>query len=212
VPGLRGIGWVLARMTFPKPPEDSEFLRRISRVVREDDPETPDLARLEDEQRLLFLPIGGSDHRLWSHRLAPLGLGEFHLYGRSVPPRTEAHQAAVDAVNDRQGCIAALTGFRHLENYLHPQAIYQARQIEVEFGGEDDLPELFARREVDAGNNGRWLDLPTRKRRQMKHRVRRWLNTEAVDQMTAAMLDEQDQQGDVRCWLEAIGWLVQESC
>lgn len=190
---------------------DIEFLRRISRVSREDNSEMPDLVQLEDDGRLIFLPIGGSDHRLWSHRLAPLGIAEFHLYDRDVSPLTQEHRAAVDAVNGRQGCIAALTGFRQLENYLHPQAIYAARQIEVEFGGEDDLPELVARRNVDTEGNGcRWLDIPPRKRRQMKHRAKRWLNTEAADQMTAALLDEQDPSGDVRSWIEAIGWLINE--
>jgi len=190
---------------------DIEFLRRISRTIHEDDTAAPDLAYLEDDGRLIFLPIGGSDHRLWTDRLVPLRTGEFHLYDRDVPPHTEEHQVAVDAVNRRKGCIAALTGFRHLENYLHPQAIYAARQIEVEFTGEDDLPELIARRNVDMASDGcRWLDIPPRKRRQMKHRVKRWLNTEAVDHMTPALLDQQDPQGDVRSWLEAIDWLVHE--
>lgn len=190
---------------------DIEFLRRISRMVHADDPALPDLADMEAEGRLIFLPIGGSDLAVWSQRLAPLGLHEFHLLDRDVPPLTHEHQAAVDTVNRRHGCIAALTSKRHTENYVHADAIFRVRGLRVKFGPDDDLPELVARRTYALlGGQHAWHEIPSRKRRQMKHRAKRWLNTEAVDAMTADLLAQQDPDGDVRSWLEAIAWLAQQ--
>ncbi|MCE9555417.1 MAG: ATP-dependent endonuclease [Planctomycetes bacterium] len=183
-------------------------MRRISRIAHADDDDLPDLGQLEAAGRLVFLPVGGSALTIWSHRLAPLNIGEFHLCDRDQSPLTEEHQAAEAEVNRRPGCIAALTGKRHLENYLHPGAIFAARGLRVQFGPDDDLAELVARRSYDlVGGSHLWEDIPSRKRRQMKHRAKRWLNTDAVDAMTPDLLAQQDPDGDVRSWLEAIGWL-----
>ena len=54
----------------------------------------------------------------------------------------------------------------------------------------------------------KWQNIPSRKRRQMKHRAKRWLNTDAVEAMTPQLLTEQDPEGDVLSWLEAIQWLM----
>lgn len=190
---------------------DVEFLRRISRIVHAGDPCLPDLSEMEAEGRLIFLPVGGSDLAVWSQRLAPLDVPEFHLADRDVSPLTEEHQAAVEAVNRRPNCIAALTGKRHTENYVHPDAIFTARRLRVAYGPDDDLPELVAKQTYELlDGRHRWRDIPSRKRRQMKHRAKRWLNTEAVDAMTADLLAQQDPDGDVRSWLEAIGWLAEQ--
>ena len=190
---------------------DIEFLRRISRIVHTAEPALPDLSAKEAEGELIFLPVGGSDMTVWSRRLAPLSIPEFHLADRDIPPLTQEHQAAVEAVNRRPGCVAALTGKRHTENYVHADAIFKARGLQVQFGPDDDLPELVARRTYDLdGGTHRWEAIPSRKRRQMKHRAKRWLNTDAVDAMTPELLTEQDPNGDVGSWLEAIAWLADQ--
>ena len=190
---------------------DIEFLRRISRIVHADDESLPDLAWREAEGELVFLPVGGSELEKWTHRLAPLQIPEFHLYDRDTSPLTEEHQLAVDAINRRAGCIAALTGKRHLENYIHPQALHRVRGLQIEYGLDDDLPELVAQRTYDLlGGIYPWQEIPSRKRRQLKHRAKRFLNAEVVDAMTPDLLAEQDPAGDVQSWLEAIAWLMQQ--
>ncbi|MCE9552387.1 MAG: ATP-dependent endonuclease [Planctomycetes bacterium] len=190
---------------------DIEFLRRISRILHANDDSLPDLEELETQGELVFLPVGGSELEKWIHRLGPLKIPEFHLYDRDTSPLTEEHQGAVDAINRRPGCIAALTGQRHLENYIHPEALRRVRGLHVSYGPEDDVAELVARRTYDLlGGTHPWQTIPSRKRRQMKHRAKRWLNTEVVDAITPALLAEQDPAGDVRSWLEAIQWLIDD--
>lgn len=190
---------------------DVQFLRRISRIIHASDAAYLDLAEMEAKGRLIFLPVGGSHLSVWSRRLAPLGIGEFYLFDRDVSPLTEEHREIVDAVNRRPGCIAALTGKRNTENYLHPEAVFKAREVRVEFGPDDDLPEIAARRSYELfGGKHRWEDIPFRRQRQMKYRAKHWLNRDAVEAMTVDLLAEQDPDGDVRSWLEAIAWLAQQ--
>ena len=188
---------------------DVEFLRRTSAMLHAAEPGVADLDQMQRDGRLVFLPVGGSDRQMWAHRLAPLEKAEFHLFDRDFSPLTERHQAAADAVNRRQGCIAALTGFRQIENYVHPRAMETARGFRIEHSGDDDLPDLVAKQaHATCGGRRAWHEVPSRRRRRMKNHAKRWLNTEAVSHMTPALLDEQDPQGDVRSWLEAIVWLA----
>ena len=188
---------------------DVEFLRRTSAMLHAAEPGVADLNQMQRDGRLVFLPVGGSDRQMWAHRLAPLGTAEFHLFDRDLPPLTKKHQAAADAVNRRRGCIAALTGFRQIENYVHPRAIEAARGFRIEHSGDDDLPDLVAKQaHATCGGRRAWHEVPSRRRRRMKNHAKRWLNTEAVSHMTPTLLDEQDPQGDVRSWLEAIAWLT----
>ena len=188
---------------------DIEFLRRISAILHRDDSEIPDLGQMERDGQLLFLPAGGSDHRLWRSRLAPLHIPEFHLLDRDVPPLTKEREAAVDAVNSRRGCVAAMTDKRGAENYIHPQAIFKARGVQLNYSDQDDVAEMVARCCYALCSGSRpWREIHSRKRRRMKNQAKGWLNSEAVSHMTPMLLDEHDLQGEVRGWLEAIDWLA----
>ncbi len=188
---------------------DIEFLRRISAILHRDSSDVPDLSQMERDGQLLFLPAGGSDHRLWTGRLAPLRIPEFHLLDRDVPPVTQERRAAVDAVNSRSGCVAAMTGKRGAENYIHPQAIFKARGVQLNYGDQDDVAEMVARCcYALCGGSRPWRELHSRKRRRMKNQAKGWLNSEAVSHMTPKLLDQHDPKGEVRSWLEAIGWLA----
>jgi hypothetical protein len=68
---------------------DVTFFRSISRILHADDPTLPDLGTLERAGSLVILPIGGGDVLAWAARMAALGLPEFHLLDRDLPPATE---------------------------------------------------------------------------------------------------------------------------
>ena len=188
---------------------DIRFLRRISATLHAGQPEVPNLANLEARQELIFVPIGGGDLAAWSHRLAGLGLPEFHLYDREAPPETAARQRAADRVNQRAGCRAALTGKRNLENYLHPAAIRQAHGIELSYGSQDDVADLAARVCYAARFASLpWDRLPARLRRRLRCRAKLWLNTYAAAAMTPDLLAQRDPDGEVAGWLRTIAELA----
>ena len=191
---------------------DIQFLRRISAILHIDDPHMPDLSAMEHGGELIFVPFGGGDVSLWADRLAGLDRPEFHLYDREMPPESQSRQRIADAVNRRPQCRAMLTKKRSLENYLAPSAVREAGDVDINFSDHDPVAELVAR-QMHKRRDGqpRWNDLPARIRKRRRDRVKKWLNTRAVERMTAARLAERDPTGEVRCWLATIARLANRS-
>jgi hypothetical protein len=182
---------------------DIEFLRRISGRLAADSSEVSDLAALEQRGELVFFPFGG-DPCLWTDRLAPFGLPEFHLYDREQPPETARRQAAADRINQRPSCRAVITGKRALENYLHPEAITEACDVQVRFGDRDPVADLIAEQQFRIRHEVDWHQLTRRAQRRWCNRVKKTLHTKAVDHMTRDRLAERDPQGELVSWLQAI--------
>jgi hypothetical protein len=188
---------------------DIEFLRRISRTLHDDDPRLPALSELEWCGRLVFVPFGGGDVVAWADRLADVQQHELHLYDRELPPETAVRERAAAIVNARPGCRAFVTGKRALENYLSPQAIYEARGLQLCFSDDDHVADLAAQGEwLNAARQPAWELLPARARKRLRERAKRWLNTRAAERMTVEQIDQSDPQGEIRLWLETIARLA----
>jgi putative ATP-dependent endonuclease of OLD family len=188
---------------------DVSFLIGISSVLHRDDHRLPDLRALEQSGELIFIPVGGGDLIAWASRLAPIGLPEIHLLDREVPPVTETRLRATRIVNQRANCRAFVTGKRALENYLHPQCLFDVRGVEVEFGDDDDVPELVARQCYQhTATEPAWEKLTGRARKRCRERAKRWLNRDAVQRMTPDRLAERDPAGEILRWLRAIAELT----
>ncbi|EAQ80670.1 hypothetical protein [Blastopirellula marina] len=188
---------------------DIEFLTRISRMLHTNDSSLPNLAEMEQRGELIFIPFGGGHVRAWAERLAPLARPEFHLYDHELPPETELRQQAALILNQRPRCQAVLTSKRSLENYLHPDALFAAGGIRPHFDDFDCVAELTARQlyQQRPGEIA-WQLQPRRSQSRMANRAKRWLNTKAVEQMTVAMLQERDPDGEVISWLSAMKELL----
>ncbi|WP_236624793.1 ATP-dependent endonuclease [Rhodopirellula sp. SWK7] len=184
---------------------DIEFLRRISILLHADAESLPNLAEMEQHGELIFVPFGGGHVRAWSQRLAPLQRAEFHLYDHELPPETELRRQAAETVNRRSRCQAVLTNKRCLENYLHPDAIFAASGIRVDFDDFDCVAEIVARK-LYQQRPGEipWQLQARRSQSRMANRAKRWLNTTVVEQMTRDMLRESDPNGEIQSWLLAI--------
>lgn len=175
-----------------------------------DDSSLPNLAEMEQRGELIFVPFGGGHVRAWAKRLAPLARPEFHLYDHELPPETELRLEAATSVNLRPRCQAVLTKKRCLENYLHPDAIFAAGGIRVQYDDFDCVAELTAR-ELYRQRPGEtaWQLQARRSQSRMANRAKRWLNTKAVEHMTLALLEEQDQEGEIASWMLAIKALLE---
>lgn len=189
---------------------DIHYLRRVSRLLHAHDRSLVDLASWEASGELVFLPFGGGDVWEWTERLAPLGLGELHLYDAETGVETASRLRAVAAVNARPGCRAFLTGKRNLENYLHPAAILEVRGISIQFGEQDHVAELAARACYERlPQSPVWELLPARARKRLRERAKHWLNTAAAERMTPARLRDVDPQGEIVRWLRAAAELAE---
>ncbi len=188
-------------------PNDIEFLRRISAMLHRDDHRLPDLIDMERQGSLVFAPTGGVDLST-AFRFAALGLPEFHLLDRDLPPVTQTRHQIAAMVNSRARCRTVVTSKRALENYLHRDAIFEASGFSVEVTDDDDLPDLVARRANERHEPPiPWDELTHRARKRLRYKAKKWLNTRAVERMTAARLAERD-GGEVRGWLATIASLA----
>jgi len=191
---------------------DVEFLRRISRILAEADPARVDLTRLEQAGEVVLLPLGGNGPQPWMCRLASLGRAAFYLFDRETSPTTEHRRVAAAELNSRPRQRAFVTEKRSLENYLHPQAIFNARGVQIMFGDESEVAELAARDRLSSkGVDRPWNTLSVRTRKRLRDQAKRWLNREAVDRMTPSLLAERDSAGEVLTWLATIADLVERS-
>lgn len=188
-------------------PNDINFLKSLSAVLLAAGEEVPDLDSEERDERVVFLPLGGSNLALWTSRLAGLNIPEFYVFDRDLaPPERSPHQTTVDEINERENCTACLTSKREMENYLHSDAIAAAQGMDVSFGDFDNVPGLVARAVHEQSESSNpWSSVDSDDRKKKESRAKRWLNTEAAARMTPQMLDQRDPEGDVRRWLAAIG-------
>ena len=187
---------------------DESFLKIISSTLSTSDDLIDDLSVLETDGKLIFVPGGGSSVGLWVSRLHGLNRPEFHIFDRDNQPPADPHyKSEADEINLLSDCEAVHTSKAELENYLHPDAIKLARAevVLATIDDFDDVPLLVAQAvhtAADASNP--WAEIDDDKRRKKMSRAKVWLNTEAVEQMTEAMLGQSDPNGDVVSWLRRI--------
>ena len=189
---------------------DINFLRSISTMLRNLGEDFLDLSMLENQGKIVFIPVGGSNLALWTHRLAGLHRPEFHLYDRDEePPTRSLHQDAVDEINGR-GAVAVLTQKRETENYLHPRAIQTALGVEINFGDFDDIPDLVAQQiHIAGGGIDPWNAIDPEKKSKKVSNAKKRLNTLAVAAMTPELLAISDRMDEIRGWLKEIHHLYE---
>ena len=169
-------------------PNDVKFFKGMSRILLRDGIDIPDL---NNDPRIVLLPLGGSTLKDWvnSHYLRNLGKPEIHIYDRDIAQPPE-YQQAHDRVNARQDdSIAFLTTKRETENYLHVDAIKKAFQLECDLTINDqtDIPNLLVSHTSYNESN-----------------IKKKLNERAVSFMTYELLQQSDQTGEVLEWFNAI--------
>lgn len=169
-------------------PNDVNFFKGMSRILLRDGVEVPDL---NNDPRIVLLPLGGSTLKDWvnRHYLKNVGKPEIHIYDRDteVPPK---YQQACEKVNARgDGSIAFLTSKREAENYLHVDAIKQAFQLEIDLAIDDqtDIPNLLVEHTPYTESN-----------------VKKKLNSRAVSFMSKELLEQVDTNREVLEWFNAI--------
>jgi predicted ATP-dependent endonuclease of OLD family len=187
---------------------DINFLRIISKILKNSGEDVPDLGKAEDEDNLVFVPLGGSNIELWISRLKGFNRPEFYIMDRdTVPPCPPRYKAIADELNSRGNCKAWTTEKKELENYIHKDVIisvypgYAGQGLDFE-----DIPSLFAQAVHEAsGSESRWADLDREKKEEKESRAKKRLNIEVVSQMTPQLLTQVDQRNEIRTWLTGIG-------
>lgn len=192
---------------------DISFLKGMSKVLRTEGVDVPDIESLEISGELIFFPFGGNNLALWTNRLQALNRPELHIYDRdNVPPLRGKYDDFADQVNARLGCLAVTTSKREMENFLHQDAIleaYETEGININFGAPfadfDDVPTLVAQAVHAATADAPWPADAPKKCNKKVGQAKTLLNTKAVTKMSQARLAQCDPANEVIGWLKEIG-------
>jgi putative ATP-dependent endonuclease of the OLD family len=182
-------------------PTDVDAIKCLSKALALKYPKLPDLS-IDD--RIAYVLMGGSTLKHWvnNNYLRGLGKPEFHLYDNDVA----TYQTSIDEVNLRpdKSC-GLLTKKLEIESYLHPTAVKNAFDIDIEI--TDTLntegkatPKIFAESySVKVGFPNTIRDT----------KAKQYLAERAFPQMTAEMIEDRDKIGEVKGWFEKINELLQ---
>jgi len=191
---------------------DINFLTGISKMLASSGENVPDLSALEDEGKVIFFPLGGSNLALWTSRLTGLNRPEIYIFDRdNEPPAQSKYHRVIQELTARPECTVFETTKKEMENYLHPVAIKAVRpEVDFHFGDYDDIPLLAAQAVHEASESQvPWDQVSDKKKEEKMRKAKAWLNTKTVEAMTPEMLDERDPNGDIRSWLAEIGQILQ---
>jgi putative ATP-dependent endonuclease of OLD family len=193
-------------------PNDIRFLKHLSRMLCQVDPNLPDLERSETSGQIAMIPLMGGllIHWVNGHYLRKLSIPEIHIYDRDDDDK---YQTACDTVNSRNDrSWATLTGRRMLESYLHPDAINQVFGLSLSHDNiaaiNEDVPQLVADT-IRQDKSSAWHEKVRPEKvpsdpKKWREGAKRYLNDDVASKMTAAMLKETDPNGDIISWLQRI--------
>jgi len=182
-------------------PNDIAFMQNISKVLRKDGIDIPDLERMELEGELIFIPLGGSNLAHWSSKLCNLNRPEFYLFDRdTIPPKAPKYQKHETEINNRENCKACCTTKKEIENYIHKEAVVNAYRengidisIETNFNSFDDVPLIVAQKVHEVSDSPKkWDELTDKEKEEKESRAKRILCSRATNYMNAKLLKEID--------------------
>lgn len=185
-------------------PHDIAFLKNITPVVKNINPNFPDLL---NDPRIAIFPLGGGTLKDWvnNNYLKGLGIPEFHIYDRD-DPNTPQYQQAANDVNARGGKnFAVLTTKREMENYIHNDAINRVIQIAIPPCADfDDVPMIVAEAVHTMSSANPWATMTAENRKKKASKAKKRLNHEVVQQMTIAELAVTDPHNEIASWFQEI--------
>jgi putative ATP-dependent endonuclease of the OLD family len=199
----------LRLLVFVEGINDVNFLRNVSKVLHAARPEIPDLT---SDSRVATIPVGGSSLSEWvkERYLRELHKPELHLYDRDSSARYQADVDRINADRLRTGSFAALTTKLEMENYLHPDAIRRVLNVDVNFGDDDDVPQLVAAAiHNSAPDRGEpWDELDQMKKKDKERRAKKHLNERVAAAMTLEEFRNRDQDRELERWFERMGDII----
>jgi putative ATP-dependent endonuclease of the OLD family len=168
-------------------PTDVIAMKCLSAAFHAVDPSIPDLS---SDPRVAFVVMGGGTLKHWvdQHYLSELGRPEVHIYDSDVAKYAEY----IKKVNARtDGSWGVQTQKYEIENYLHPDAIFEGLSLTIAVDDTCDIPSLFK-----AAAN--WNP----------DNAKRKLAQNAFPRMTATRIAERDPGGEVESWFRHIGAML----
>jgi len=127
---------------------------------------------------------------------------EVHLYDRG-DINNPTYQREAEQVNRRgDGSRATILRKLEIENYVHPNAIFRVRNIQIRVTAETDVPYEAARLvHQQAPEAEPWDQLDKVRKDKKVSAAKRWLSNDAAAQMSYEEICEMDTEDEIRGFL-----------
>lgn len=190
---------------------DVAFLKRISEILNEED---EDSINLNDDNRFIIIPVGGSTLKDFINLkyLQSLNKKEFHLYDSDDP----SYRDEVRKVNEREGDDYAIqTLRREIENYIPSilfREVYANRGIDielVEFGGADDVPDIVSKHVFEARHQDQTWEGYTGNKKNYHRGVKRTVENDILGLLTIGHFIELDVVDEFKEWFDQLNNMLE---
>jgi len=174
-------------------PTDVIAMKSFSRCLHS---KYPNIIDLENERSVVVIPLGGSSLKHWVQEryLRNTGCPEVHIYDNDV----NTYQDSINQVNARgDGSWGTLTKKYEIENYLHPDAIKDAYDVEIDTS-KQGVPSLFGKAYSDKKGWNKCNDNTSKTK----------LSICFDQKMSIDRLEAIDPDGEVKGWFERISAMV----
>ena len=195
------------KLLFVEGNHDINALLRYSNLLNSHD---NSINALSDSIDVAYVIAGGSSLKFYIDQkyLSGLGKAELHIYDNDVAEYRQYVQQINNQNDDRKKAFN--TTKRELENYLTKEAIEEAYAengtiLEIpNFGDNDDVPELVAKVLFETSPEKIWDDLDESQKKRRESRVKKFLNTQAVEKMTIERLQMNNGKQELESWFNTL--------
>ncbi len=194
-------------LLFVEGNHDITALKIYSRILNEHD---NTILSLEDNEEIGIIISGGSSLKFYidNKYLDGLGKPEVHIYDNDIAE----YRTYVERINaeDNPSKSAFNTTKVELENYLTKEAIEEAYAqngtvvVIPEIDDEMDVPNVVARALYETSDEKVWDDLEESKQKRKESRVKKLLNSQAVEKMTIERINQRNGYAEIELWLNTI--------
>lgn len=194
-------------LLFVEGNHDINALKIYSRILNANNPE---IINLNDNDSIGIIISGGSSLKFYidNKYLDGLGKPEVHIYDNDVAEYRN-YVAKINEAGNRNKKAFNTTKLE-LENYLTKEAVEEAYALNgtvitlPEIDDNMDVPNTVAKILYETSTGKDWTNLEETKQKKSESRVKKLLNTQAVEQMTIERLTQRNGIVDIQLWLKTI--------
>lgn len=191
---------------------DVTFLKEINKNI----PELNKIINFENNENIIFLPMGGSSLQFWVNNdyLGRLNLNQFHIYDSDVGSHDPNKYSKYVKIINKKGLknFACETNFREFENYFSPELIKEIYDLTIDQSinwKEADLPGLIAKHIHELSDSQRkWEDLDEEDLKRKKSKIKNQLNDTHSKKISIEHLEKINAKFEVIGWFEKISELL----
>jgi putative ATP-dependent endonuclease of OLD family len=194
-------------LLFVEGNHDINALKIYSRILNQID---DSIIKLEDNFEIGIIISGGSSLKFYidNKYLDGLGKPEIHIYDNDIAE----YRAYVAKINNEgnPSKIAFNTTKTELENFLTKEAIEEAYAQNgtvvaiPEITDEMDVPKVVAKALYETSDEKIWNELDVLKQKRKESRVKKVLNTQAVEKMNIDRINERNGFEEIKLWLDTL--------